>query len=223
RIRPLTELMQKDCKDIPAQWGERQQKAFDDIKQALLSSPILCHFDPYLPVVVKADASDVAVGGAICQKQKNGAVLPIAYASRMLSRAERNYTITEKEALAVIWLLEGHRPYLYGTDVTIETDHQALKWLEQTPAKQRGGRVARWFNTLNEYKASWCWKPGRSHVVADFFSRDAAARAPTAADEAVVDVATYSIAPVDWRSAQLQQQDLREMIEHLEAPPSTAA
>src|SRR5262249_30157109 len=137
RIRPLTELMQKDCKDIPGQWGEGQQSAFDDIKQALLTSPILCHFDPYLPVVVKADASDIAIGGVICQKQRNGAVLPIAYASRMLSKAERNYTITEKEALAVIWLLESHRPYLYGTDVVIETDHQALKWLEQTPARSK--------------------------------------------------------------------------------------
>ncbi|KAE8888594.1 hypothetical protein PF005_g10759 [Phytophthora fragariae] len=98
---------------------------------------------------------------------------PVAYASKVNSAAEANYSITELECLAVVWSVKLFRPYLYGRSFTIVTDHAALKWLMTSP--NPAGRLHRWSLTLQEYEFEIVYRPGSTNVVADALSRAPAA------------------------------------------------
>lgn len=117
--RPLTDLTRKN---VFWKWGSAQQEAFDTLKGLLTSAPILRSADPTLPYVLRTDASSYAIGA--CLLQGEGDVeRPIEYASRLLSAAERNYSTTEREALAVVYAVQKFRGYLEGVAVTVATDH----------------------------------------------------------------------------------------------------
>ena len=90
---------------------------------------------------VQADASSYAVGAALTQTFEDGEH-PITYANRMLSPAEVNYTVTEKECLALLFAIKKFRPYLEGYKFVAITDHSALTWLRNR--KEPTGRLARW-------------------------------------------------------------------------------
>ena len=86
------------------------------------------------------------VGGVLAQTQDDGKLHPVAYASHALSTAERNYSITELETLAMVWAVTHFRYYLYGHNVTIFTDHSAVKSVLSTP--QTNGKHARWWSKV---------------------------------------------------------------------------
>jgi transposase InsO family protein len=160
---PLSELIKKD---VPFHWGPSQQKAFEFLKQALTTAPVLAIFDPDKPISVHTDASDFAVGAVLMQEGR-----PIAFESRKLSPAERNYAVHEKEALAIVFALVKWRVYLHGTSTafTIFTDHESLKHLDDQRHLSR--RQARWMTTLAEYKYVIQYKKGTLNVVPDALSR----------------------------------------------------
>ena len=135
---PLTRLTKKATK---WSWETEQQKAFDELKKALTSSPILMQADDSRPFMLRTDASSFAIGAVLLQGE-TGEEHPIEYASRLLTSAERNYSTSEREALAVVWAVEKFRGYIEGTHVTILSDHQALRWLMSL--KTPTGRLARW-------------------------------------------------------------------------------
>ncbi|XP_020297641.1 uncharacterized protein LOC109862121 [Pseudomyrmex gracilis] len=147
--KPLTRLLQKE---VAFEWGHEQQQAFENLKEKLIIAPLLAYPDFDKEFIVTTDVSSYAVGAVLSQ----GAVgrdRPVAYASRVLNKAERNYSTTKKELLAIVWAVKHFRPYLYRTKFKIVTDHKALVWLFNTTAyhPESNGALKRLHRTLAEY------------------------------------------------------------------------
>lgn len=168
-MAPMTRLLKKDQ---DWEWTEKQEFAFERVKAALTTKPLLVYPDFARPFRLVTDASKVGLGACLMQDQGRG-WQPIAYASKVNSSAEMNYSITELECLAVVWSVKLFRPYLYGRVFEIITDHSALKWLMTRP--NLAGRLHRWSLTLQEYGFEIVYRPGTTNVVADALSRAPAA------------------------------------------------
>ena len=163
--KPLTRLTKKDQ---PYHWGDEQKGVFVDLKNALISSPVLAYPNFELPFCVQTDASESGLGVVVTQSQ-DGQERVIAYASRVLSEAERNYSTTEKECLAVVWAIRKFRYYLEGYHFTAITEHSSLKWLHNLCNPT--GRLARWALDLLKYDFDIVHRKGAMHHVPDALSR----------------------------------------------------
>jgi RNase H-like domain found in reverse transcriptase/Reverse transcriptase (RNA-dependent DNA polymerase)/Integrase zinc binding domain len=162
---PLTQLLHKDK---AYHWENEQQSALDQLKQCLISAPVLILPDPTKPFTVTTDASDLAIGAVLSQDQGKGHQ-PIAYESRKLSPAEQNYPVHEKELLAIVHAIKLWRIYLEGQEFTIITDHASLEYIKSQSNLSR--RQARWLETLQSVAYEVKYKPGKTNVVADALSR----------------------------------------------------
>ena len=118
--------------------------------------------------VLVCDSSDVAISAVLNQRRAEG-LAPIAFASRLLTAAERNYAIYEKECLAVVWGCERFRVYLEHKEFILHTDNQALSWLLKRVKEL--GRLGRWILRLAPYKFTVVHIPGKMNVVADTLTR----------------------------------------------------
>jgi hypothetical protein len=109
---PITHLLKKGRK---FHWGTAAQTAFDRLRHAFTTAPILRHFNPELPTVVEADASDYALGAVISQRNpEDGTLHPITFHSRKFNLAEQNYEIYDKEMLAIVETMDQYRHYFEG-------------------------------------------------------------------------------------------------------------
>ena len=146
-------------------WGPEEQAAFQEIKCRLCSQPVVLKLpDMDNEFVVASDASGTGLGAVLSQ---GGHV--VEYASRRLSRAEVNYSATDRELLAIVWAIERWRQYLLGHRFAVLTDHRPLTYLHSL--KEPKGRLARWVSKLQEYDFSLFYRPGSNNVVADCLSR----------------------------------------------------
>lgn len=165
---PLTQLTKKDQ---PFKWTPKCQEAFNGLKKAFTSAPILLHFDPEKQVVVETDASDHVVAGVLSQYDEAGALHPVAYFSTKMLPAECNYEIYDKELLAVIRAFELWRPELEGTEkpVVILSDHKNLEYFMTTKLLSR--RQARWSEFLSRFNFKITYRPGGLNRRADALTR----------------------------------------------------
>ena len=164
--QPLTSLLKKNVK---FHWEAEQQEAFDTLKTKLTTSPVLIFPNYEQEFILVTDASDIGLGGVLMQERDNK-LQPIAYASRLCNAAERNYSITERETLAVIHCLEHFRDMILGYKIKVWTDHTAIQNLFKH--KNLRGRLARWFVTLQNYDVDFNYIPGKKNTVADALSRN---------------------------------------------------
>ena len=163
--RPLHDLTKKNQ---PFIWTTKHQEAFEELKRRLTSYPVLatpCTSGEY---VVDTDASDVALG-AVLQQRQYGTLRVIRYSSWVLDPAERNYCTTFKELLGVMFALRIFRHYLLATNVLLRTDHSALTSLFKSP--EPVGQQARWLDTSAEYNFRIEHRAGLSHGNSDSLSR----------------------------------------------------
>ncbi|CAB0001492.1 unnamed protein product [Nesidiocoris tenuis] len=177
---PLNNLTKKDVQFV---WGPKQQTAFDELKQRLTNPPILKYPDLSKEFVLSTDACTSGLGCVLSQYH-DGVEHPVAYASRALNSAEKNYSATELELLAVVFGVKYFREYLWGTKFTIQTDHAPLRYLHQM--KDTNSRLLRWSLALEEYTYTAKYKSGKAHGNADGLSRAFAATAIDAIDLAEI-------------------------------------
>ena len=166
--RPLHEMTRKENK---WSWGERQQKAFEELKEKFTTEPVLITPDLDKEMRVEADASDFATGGVLSIKCEDEKWRPVVYISKSLNEAERNYEIHDKEMLAIIQCLEAWRHFLEGAKDWFEiwTDHKNLEYFIK--AQKLNRRQARWSLYLSRFDFALKYVAGKSMGKADSLSR----------------------------------------------------
>ena len=164
---PLHSLTKKKSTFI---WTTECQEAFELLKEKLTCAPVLVYPDFGKPFVLETDASIKGLGAVLLQRQSNSQLYPVAYASRALSPPEKNYGVTELETPAVVWAMQHFNAYLYGHEVTIVTDHSAVKAILQTP--NLSGTHARWLKVFGSgvRKIDIFYRPGRENSKVDALS-----------------------------------------------------
>lgn len=170
-LAPLYLLLQKKTK---WQWTETQEKAFQECKTLLTSAPLLMHYDPARELLLSCNAFPYGLGAVLSHVMEDGTERPIAFASRSLAAAERNYAQLEREALAIVFGVKKFHSYLFGRSFTILSDHQPLKHLlgeSHAIPSMASARIQRWALTLSTYQYTMAYKPGAQHANVDGLSR----------------------------------------------------
>ena len=164
------------CKNQHFDWTQECQTAFEQLKNALITSPVLALPNDSDPFVLDTDASDESIICVLSQVQNSEEKI-VAFAGPTLSKIERNYCVSRNELLAVVYFTKYFRQYLLGQKFTIRTDHAALQWLNKTPNPV--GQNARWLEILGEYDFEIKHRRGASHGNADTISRHPCLRKPS--------------------------------------------
>lgn len=163
--KPLTSCLKKGKKIVI---DETYIDAFNKCKELLVNAPILQYPDPEKPYILTTDASLFAIG-AVLSQGSIGSDRPIAYASRTLTETETRYSAIERELLAIIWAIKHFRPYLFGKEFYIYTDHKPLVWLDSL--KDPNSKLTRWRLKLLDFNYKIIHKSGRQNTNADALSR----------------------------------------------------
>ena len=164
--KPLTQLLRKDA---PYVWGDEQEAAFNLLKEKLCSAEVLAYPNFNEHFYLYTDASGIGLGAALMQPDHRGKLRPLAYASRVLNSAEKDYSTCHKEALAVIWSLRHFKDIIHGYPITVKTDHAPV--VELFKSKDLSGKLARWRLTVLDFQPTFEYLPGKSNIVADSLSR----------------------------------------------------
>ena len=170
-LHPLHVLL---CADEPWHWSDSCKRAFQAAKQKLVEAPVLAHYNLDYPIVLAGDASAYGVGAVISHRLPDGSECPVAYASRTLTKSERNYAQVEKEALSLVFGVRKFHQYLYDRQFTILTDHKPLKTIlgpKNNIPPLAAARMQRWALLLSAYVYDIHFRPTGSHGNANWLSR----------------------------------------------------
>jgi hypothetical protein len=169
KLRPLNELLRAD---VQWKWSRTCQKVFDDVKKELTESHVLTHYDPKKKLILACDASPYGLGVVLSHEEDGER--PIAFASRSLTKAEKNYSQIEKEALGIIYGIDKFHKYLYGRQFTLVTDNDPLTHIfapDKAVPKTAALRLTRWSLKLSAYDYDIRYKRSKDHANADYLSR----------------------------------------------------
>ena len=166
KSEPLRKLTEKHRQ---FQWGEKEQYAFESLREALTSEHTIAYYNPDKECKLWVDASGYAIGAVLLQENSEGVDTPICYISKALNEREKKYCITEKESLALVWAIQKLNVYLYGKHFQAYVDHQPLKFIFG-PRNKGSPRIERWQMFLQGYKFTINYKKGSLNI-ADYLSR----------------------------------------------------
>ena len=164
--KPLHKLTERNA---VFKWTKECEEAFVELRRRLTSTPILAHPDFSKQFTLDTDASNTGIGAVLSQKGEDGVERVIAFGSRLLTKPERNYCVTRRELLAVVFFTNHFRPYLLGRRFCLRTDHGSLQWLKNF--KDPEGQLARWLEKLQEFDFEVKHRQGKQHANADAMSR----------------------------------------------------
>lgn len=206
---PLTDLMRPKCRFTMTQAG---LEAFEKLKKALCEAPVLHSPDFQKPFFIHCDASSFGVGGVLVQKTEGdqGDEYPIAFVSKKLNKAQKNYSVTEQECLAAIICINRFRPYVEGHHFTVITDHASLGWLMSQ--QDLRSRLGRWATKLQAYKFEIKHRKGKLHVVPDALSR---------VFEGEVEEVAVRDAEIDYESPHFNTSEYKVLADTVEANKDT--
>ena len=170
-VGPLTHLLEAEVK---FEWTEECMDAFKKLKEILTSQAVMAYPKDSGLLILDTDASGTGVGATLslmqfCEKTGREEERPIAHASKSMNKAQRQYCVTRKELLAVVYFVQYFRHYLLGRDFVIRTDHSALRWVMSF--KDPRDQIARWLEVLSQYRFKIVHQDGKKHRNADSLSR----------------------------------------------------
>ena len=170
-VSPLYELLRSNVK---WQWTPERKGAFENAKKHLVSHDVLVHYNPDLSIKITCDASPRGLGAVLFHVFFNNEQKPIAYASRVLTRAEQNYSQLDREALALVFGVKKFHQYVYGRKFQLETDHKPLTYIfgpKKGIPQMAANRVQRWAIFLAGYDFDISHMKGKDNGPADALSR----------------------------------------------------
>ena len=171
KLHPLHQLLQKNTKFI---WNRKCEIAFNKLKEEITSKNVLTPFNVNLPVTLATDASPVGLGAVLSNIMEDGTERPVAFASRSLSKAEKNYSQLDKEATALIWGLRKFFQYCYGREITIIVDNKPLSRIfhpEKNLPVTSALRLIHYANFLAGFNYKIKTRTTQEHSNADYLSR----------------------------------------------------
>ncbi|XP_061366912.1 uncharacterized protein LOC133310046 [Gastrolobium bilobum] len=202
--RPLCHLLKKDIK---FEFNSDCLKAFESLKNKLITTPVIQPPDWNLPFEIICDASDYAIGVVLGQR-KDKLFRSIYYASKTLNEAQVNYTVTENELLAVVYACEKFRSYILGSKVTVHTDHAALKGLSYDIAGYLAGSASRDFGTLVQ----------QCRDIEDFYDSSKAKRDKVADTTKVAEATRVAGSYTSWRDRKFKNKGKGKQMANRQAP-----
>ena len=160
---PLRTLLKEE---VEYQWQNEHDRAFETLKEILSTRPVLRFYDVTAPVTLQSDASQSGLGACLMQDGQ-----PVAYASRALTIAEKNYSQVEKELLSVVFACEKFHQYVFGKDIAVQNDHKPLLGILKKPLAQASPRLQRLQMKLSGYRIHLEWIQGTKMLISDALSR----------------------------------------------------
>jgi hypothetical protein len=170
RAKPLSDLTTKRGPNTIT-WLPLHQQAFDALKESLCKAaeePLFI-IDWSLPFNIFVDASAFAISGILSQMSEDGTEKPIAFASCKLNHTQQRWGTIEREAFAAIWSLQKFKQWIFGSEITLYSDHNPLTYL--TDSAPKSSKLTRWALALQEFNVIFKYKPGRENSAADCLSR----------------------------------------------------
>ena len=166
--KPLYDTTKKNVK---WEWGDKEQGAYNELRQKLCSTPVLTYFKRGRPLLVETDASKYVFSGILSQHDEDGKWRPIAYRSKTMAPAECNYDVHDKELLAIVQALKEWRRYLRGSGqhFKVLTDHKNL--IRFTTTKEVTDRQIRWSKVLSGFDFKIEFRRGKEGGKPDALTR----------------------------------------------------
>ena len=160
---PLRALIMKSA---DWEWNKEQKYAFENLKQLMTKTTVLQFYGDTKPIKVSTDACKSGIGVVILQQFDND-WMPIAYASRALSKSEQNYAMIEKKLPGVVFGCERFHSHVYGRSITVETDHNPIIAINNKPLSDAPPRLQRLMIRIQKYDLEMIYTPGKYLVIAD--------------------------------------------------------